>query len=484
MEIEGKKSFLNIGENFKTKIMEAGSSMEPFVMEVLSDVRVERNYLPNISNLFMINFPNFEMESLIFNTNLNTSCMQSFCQSDPFNGNNQMLPRSSNGALQMPMISQSPSAIRITNLGNTPQNFNKGFQQPDNYNFASTPKSMNNKGLGYNSSSTTNLYANNPKGFNFGNFTNTEPTNNYIEMTPNNKNFEKKLQGQLLTCNTPSNKYISNQQNYNDQMHSNYKTVQSSYQNEEINNYKNSKDQVSARQTQMDSNKTNFVNNILDSRAFHKDDNLLLEMSLQDIPELNNQGMMKQMKTQHFDNYQVDNTRVTQNFAKSSNGTPRNINSNNFSKTMTQQTNIGTTSARNLMQVNVKHKETTEKFDKSARSSFKSTNAPSNISSSRKVEKVQTSSKKVQPTKNKDNYSARSKDLCTTPRNVSRDRSIDKKTYELEKSKALKQLLVGKTGEQLKDLKSNKLLTLDLSNNSTLIRSKRLAPCCHIRLLT
>ena len=50
------------------------------------------------------------------------------------------------------------------------------------------------------------------------------------------------------------------------------------------------------------------------------------------------------------------------------------------------------------------------------------------------------------------------------------NRSVEKKSQDLEKLKALKQIQSGSIGEQLKDLKANRLMAMDLSNSSCLIR--------------
>lgn len=475
IETEGKKNFVDGGEMFKAKLMEASSTIDPFVTDVLKEIKVEKRPLPNFSELFNFNFPNFQTESLIFNTNITASCLQSFCQNDQVMMENQLQPRRSKTGLHIGI--ETPTSARIPTLGNTPSNFTN-VMPGDTYGFISTPKSGNGRKVSSlsGSGSTHSLNGNVTKGSNFNQYYNTnEHKTSFIEMTPTGKNFGKKSQGQLFTCNTPSSKYISNM-NFNDPMYNQYNSINNQNQDDLLSVNLPSTRNKNGIDKGFNSNYqrndiAEFGNDIIDSRAFQKDDNLLMEMSLQDIPELGHPNTgIKQTRTLQFDGTSNTSGRVSHNnFTKSSNGTPRDYNSHLFSKTIGQTINFGTLSSKNIS--TIKPQDNNEKFEKSSRSSFRSINTPSNMSASKKAEKksVQTPSQMSKPSRIKESLDSRSKER-RTPGDISRDRSIDKKAVELERAKALKQLQAGRVGELLKDLKSNKLMTLDLSNSGRINR--------------
>lgn len=481
IETEGKKRFLDGGEMFKAKLMETGSTIEPFVTDILKDIKIEKQPIPNFSELFSLNLPNFQTESLIFNTNINASCLQSFCQNDQAIVDNQLQNRRSKGNLQIGI--DIPTSVRMPTLGNTPSNYMPGVPS-DLFGFVSTPKSANGRKFSSlsGSASTHSLHAQVTKNSSFNQYHyNNEQKNSFVEMTPTGKNFGKKSQGQLFTCNTPSSKYITNA-NYNDQIYADYNSANINNKEELLSvNMPSTRNKNGARSSFTNAYPRNeiasFGHDMIDSRAFQKDDNLLMEMSLQDIPELGhpNPGL-KQTRTFHFDGPQNSSARVTQNnFAKSSDGTPRDFNSHLFSKTTGQAMNFGTVSSKIIS--TIKPQENADKFEKSSRSSFRSINTPSNMSASKKAEKksVQTPSQMGKPSKMKESIETRSKER-RAPGDISRDRSIDRKAMEIERTKALKQLQTGRIGEILKDLKSNKLMTLDMSNSGKINRFKRHSP--------
>ena len=481
-DAERNNRFLAVGESLKQRITEAAGALEPFVCDTLKDIRLERRPLMGFNDFVSLNFPKFEAESLIFNTNITASCLQSFCMTGESGNYDGSLggPRRSRGGMPAPspLALDQPSPLRLQNLGNTPQNFSKGVGMPDQFgNFVSTPKSVSGR-IGPlllpASLSTNNLHSNGPKVFNFNGYVAESPAPGFA-MTPHSKGFEKKAQGQALTCNTPSGQFEGGYMNLNvlnvNNREAEYLSQHSekTFSRKQLVGYESrSRDQASVYSATPGARPTETNN---------RDDNLLMEMSLQDIPELSGPSGGKQTKTLHFDSNNLEGTRLTTQFPKSTNGTPRDYYSNAFNKTVGQPINFASNA-----QKSAQLRKQTEKFDqldKSGRSSVLSqTTTPQTSNAKNRRVQATPNQKTPHTTGNpKDSFSARSKDLKSVSGNyngdVSRDRSADRKALDVEKTRALKQLVSGRLAETLKDLKANRLVGVDLSNSGSLTRPSR-----------
>lgn len=66
------------GEALKDQMQTTIANLEPFVIETLREIQVKKSDMPNFSHCFEVIFPKSEMESLIFNTNVNAPDLTSF----------------------------------------------------------------------------------------------------------------------------------------------------------------------------------------------------------------------------------------------------------------------------------------------------------------------------------------------------------------------------------------------------------------------
>ena len=519
MLLKGEKenSFTSCGESLKSRLSHVNASIGPMITENLKEIKIEKKSMPNLADNINVIFPTFEFESLIFNTSIN------------YNVNSNVL-----NALEQNQSSMDSNAFRhvetpygmsLTQMdqhsGSYTPRPNAGLNVPS---YGRPPSSMNQNAVQQNHQ-MHNLY--NQQGFPApGSFYSGTPTNQQLNMiqlneqqqfhnmnemnfnprllvTPSTKNFDKFNQIPQSSRFMPEPNYVDNHiyattnqyqhtdsRNYSNQtpirripaLELNTGSLSQNKNQSSHNLHSNNSVQHQPRLTddhrshQYQTNTHNqyqqgSCRDVIDSRTFTKDDNLLLEMSLQDIPELATNNNNHNHNINNLNNAtRMSNTRQPPINFKDSPADSSRQQPLLFKKVAPYKS--GSPDGRDDSQTRSSGKRLSPTTSSHTRQNTRIINTPSAKTLHNTTQPHQLGNYGVSNYNNtlhpNGHYNGRSQDK---ERLTADSRSMDKKQYDQLRIKALKGLLGGRFSETIKELKANKLSTLDLSKAGKLKRT-------------
>lgn len=492
IEVNNKKHLIQTGEKFKRTINDASSSIEPFLNDILKEIKVEKKPTPNLIDIIGVKYPKLEMESLIFNTNINGSCLESFCAGDMNSMVNVPPRKSSITDIRIPVLNEQMSSKKLSHNEVSQKMFIKDAH--NNSGYLKTPNNASKKSPNLISCvSINNISSNTPKQFVIPNFNERERVTETGLRTPNMKSQDRKPFIPLLNLNSTALRYTTNpsspNQSFNKQKFvDNFGSLKHHRTTEDMRPSDNKSENLYKNWPKTDMPESFLRNTVhplpngINSNIFNKEDNLLQE-SLKDIPSLALPNELNKVKTELMDTIQYTPSRAKgQNFTKSSNASPRGLISNFSNKALHQPATFGSVSSKNVPKLKFPEETVTPKANNfiSNRIDKQAPGMVSPMKSTRNM-KPGTPSHSPNNSRAKEIVVPDSKRAKIISNNSPANRSIDKKSQDLEKLKALKQMQTGSVGEQLKDLKANRLMAMDLSNTSSLIRPKEHPHKCLLR---
>ncbi len=481
IEANRKKNLIQTGEKFKGTINDACSSIEPFLSETLKDIKVEKRVSFNLMDLVSVQYPKLEMESLIFNTNINGSCLESVCVGDANSMLNVQPRKASITDIRIPVLNEQMSSKKLLH-NDASQNMlvkdahnNSGYLKTPNNGSKKLPNLIS-------CISINNISATPPRQFIIPNINERDRVTENGPRTTNLKTQDKKPVIPILNLHPTSLRYTTNPSSPNHSFQKqtfaeNFGFLKHHRTTEDVKPSDNKSEHLGRNKSKKDGLESFLRDTIhpiskgLDSDIFKQNDNLLHE-TIKDLPSLASPQALSKARTELLEAIQHTPTRaIAHNLAKSSNASPRGLISSFSNKALHHQPKFAPVEVKQAPKC-----KPFEEVQKLKANNFMSNRvdrqAPRMVSPIKSTHNIKLGTPSHSPN------NMRAKEIVVPDsqkakilyNNSLTNRSVEKKSQDLEKLKALKQIQSGSIGEQLKDLKANRLMAMDLSNSSCLIR--------------
>jgi hypothetical protein len=279
------------GETLKSQVIGTLKGLEPFVSKTLQEIKIETAEMPNIHHCFDVIFPKFEIESLIFNTNVNSSDVLTISGLVEAPRNEAIVKGNTGGYGAQPQaypVIQPKFQHLNEPFGNTQA---RAFVNP-----GGPPQTFYGMATLHERSSNTNLHQ---QQYNQGVF-----PPNYILQTPDPKargdqSLHTVSHMEMYQQNISDPKSFAKKHNQepvfgNQPPVVHYNTITNpTFNHDESHNSQQKIRNFPSFNTATEEPAPRTSKNVIDSTIFNKDDNLLVDMNISDIPELSTHPIHK-----------------------------------------------------------------------------------------------------------------------------------------------------------------------------------------------